>query len=107
MRRTISGSLLVVAAVVGLWLIAPGRADKPDDVDKINKKIDAFSAEDGGKPWSLAALKDKKAVVIVFLSFDCPVSNSYSKTLADLHAKYREKDVHFVGVVAGEELTAA
>ncbi len=106
MRRTVSGSLLVTA-LVGLWLIAPGRADKPEDVDKLNKKIDAFAAEDAGKPWSLASLKDKKAVVVIFLSFDCPVSNSYSKTLADLHAKHRDKDVHFVGVVAGDEHTAA
>ncbi len=42
MRRTVSRSLfggLAVAAVVGLWLSIPTtRADKPEDVDKLNKQ---------------------------------------------------------------------
>ncbi len=69
MRRTFSGLLAGgFVAVLGLSLIAPSRADKPEDVDRLNKKIDAFTAEGGdGKPWSLASLNDKKATVIVFL----------------------------------------
>jgi peroxiredoxin len=111
MRRTVSGPLLggiAVAALVGLWLIAPSRADKPEDVDKLNKKIEPFTAEDAaGKAWSLSSLKDKKAVVVVFLSFDCPVSNSYATTLTDLHKKQADKGVGFVGVVSGHDLTPA
>src|SRR4051812_9370027 len=81
-----------------LLLAAPARllADAPADVDRLNKKIDGVSH---------AALKDKKTAVVVFLSFDCPVSNSYAPTLAELHKKYG-KDVGFLGVIAGSDLTA-
>jgi peroxiredoxin len=81
-------------------------ADKPD-VSKLNKKIDSFSlsyADD--KAFSLHAIKDKKAVVVVFLSFDCPVSNSYSSYLAQLH-KTHAKDVAFVGINSSDDVSAA
>lgn len=79
-------------------LAAPARllADAPADVDRLNKKIDGVAH---------AALKEKKVAVVVFLSFDCPVSNSYAPTLAELHRKYGER-VGFLGVVAGSDLTA-
>lgn len=108
MQRTWTHSLfglLAATVVCGLWLTAT-RADKPEDVDKLNKKIDPFTlsfADD--KAWSLATLKDKKAVVIVFLSFDCPVSNSYAPTLAALYEKYHGKDVVFLGVNANDDVT--
>src|SRR5262245_32747063 len=112
MRRTASGflvtALLLAGVVGGLWLTAAGRADKPTDVDKLNKKIDPFTLADAaGKPWSLAAVKDPRAVVVVFLSFDCPVSTSYSPTLAELHKAYAGKGVTFLGVNASDELTPA
>jgi hypothetical protein len=49
-------------------------------------------------------LQDKKASVVVFLSFDCPVSNAYSPTLKELQRRYAEKNVGMVGVLAGSGL---
>src|ERR1700737_1954813 len=64
--------------------------------DKLGKKIDAlvFTGLDG-KPVPMNAMKDKKAIVITFLSFDCPVSNDYSTTLTHLHKQYADKGVVF------------
>src|SRR4051794_23205176 len=97
-------------AIVFFCLVAPTRADIPEkpDVDKLNKKIDDFSLKTGdGKTWPLSDLKGKKAVVVVFLSFDCPVSNSYAPTLAALHKSYSDRGVSFVAVNASDDLTAA
>jgi peroxiredoxin len=97
----------VVLAVLGA---VPARAQQPTpaDVDKLNKKIDSFSLKDStGKPFTLADLKDKKAIVVVFLSFNCPVSNGYSPTLTSLHSDYASKGVAFVGINASDDLTAA
>jgi peroxiredoxin len=79
-------------------------ADPAPPTDRLNKKIDnvTLTATDG-KPAQLHDLADRKAVVLVFLSFDCPVSNHYATTLAELHAVYSGKGVAFVGVVAGDE----
>ncbi|MBY0230692.1 MAG: redoxin domain-containing protein [Gemmataceae bacterium] len=99
MRRAFLAALLLASSI---------RADAPADVDRLNKKIDDFSlpAADG-KDWSLSSLKGKKAVVVVFLSFDCPVSSAYSPTLAELHKTYSAKGVGFVGIDASDDLTPA
>jgi peroxiredoxin len=61
----------------------------------------------GGGRFSLHDFKGKKAVVVVFLSFDCPVSTSYSQPLAELFQAYKEKGVAFLGVITGEDETPA
>src|SRR5439155_4268965 len=93
----------VVLVLLAVLAVAPARADKPApaDVDKLNKKIDSFTLKDSaGKPFALADLKSKKAIVVVFLSFNCPVSNSYTPTLINLHKDYTRKGVAFVAVNA-------
>jgi hypothetical protein len=60
----------------------------------------------GGKTVSLRDLAAKKAVVVVFLNFDCPNSTGYSLILADLARAYLDK-VAFVGVCPCDDETAA
>lgn len=55
-----------------------------------------------GKPVAVAAVKGGAAVV-VFLSFDCPVSNSYATQLSELARDYAGRGVKVYGVVPGEE----
>jgi peroxiredoxin len=107
MRRFSSWTLLAGVIVGGgLFLAHIVRADSPMDVDKLNKKIDPFTLTDSaGKPVSGPAWSGKKVAVVVFLSFDCPVSNSYSSTLAALYKSYSGMDVAFLGIAAGDELT--
>src|SRR5262249_23445497 len=52
-------------------------------------------------------LGDKKAVVAVFLSFECPVSTGYSQLLAGLARTYGERGVAFVGFVPNTDEDAA
>lgn len=71
---------------------------------KLNKKIGNITLKDAeGKSYSFYDLKDKKAVVVVFLSFDCPVSTSYIPALAELAKTYRDKGVAFVAVNSSDE----
>ena len=114
MRRMTPASLLGMFALLGTLTtfgLVLGRADKPADkapVEKLNKKIDSFTLADAaGKDWSLDSLKDEKVVVVVFLSFECPVSNSYATTLIALHKSFADKGVGFVAVNASDDLTAA
>jgi peroxiredoxin len=59
-----------------------------------------------GKKWTLHD-QTAKAVVVVFLAAECPMSNGYLPALADLHAKYADKGVTLVGVFPDAETTAA
>ena len=56
-----------------------------------------------GKSLHLHSLKDQQAIVVVFLSFECPVSLGYVSTLNDLARKYRARKVAFLAVCSGSE----
>jgi peroxiredoxin len=92
MRRFACSSfaLLTLAALPGL-LHADSKAPA-------GKTVKPFTLKDGaGKPWSLADVKDKGAVVVVFLGTQCPINNLYLPRLAELSRTYA-KNVAFVGV---------
>ncbi|MBN9119218.1 MAG: redoxin domain-containing protein [Planctomycetes bacterium] len=79
-------------------------ADPAVSTDRLNKEIENVTFTDAaGKASSLRDHAGKTATVVVFLSFDCPVSNSYAATLADLHKKYGDKGVGFLAVVPTDD----
>ncbi len=51
----------------------------------------------GGKR-SLHGFTEKKAIVLMFLGAECPVSNLYVPTLIELEKTYRDKKVQFLAV---------
>jgi peroxiredoxin len=61
-----------------------------------------------GRSYSLADLRDRKAVAFVFLSTECPVSNSYGPRLQEIDKDYTPRGVAFFGVNSNwhESLTA-
>lgn len=109
MRRLVA--LSVVAALVAvIALVGSSRAptisaaDPQASTDRLNKEIEnlKLSAPDGKSP----ALRDfarEKGTVVVFLSFDCPVSNSYAVALTELHKTYSAKGVGFVALVPTDD----
>src|SRR5205814_2143064 len=58
-----------------------------------------------GGEWSLHK-QTAKAVVVAFLSCDCPMSNGYLPALADVAKQYADKGVVVVGVHADPDETA-
>jgi peroxiredoxin len=100
-------SFVVLAALVtGLV----GRPALATDVDaaKLGQKISDVTLADGAaKQVTLHDLAGTKATVVVFLSFECPVSTSYSPVLAEMAKRYAAKGVNFVGVCASEAETPA
>lgn len=94
-----AGSVLALAAAVALGITRFGySADEPTN-SRIGKKIENFTLKDAdGKSSALYDLKDKKAIVVFFLSFDCPNSTNYSPTLVELAKQYADKGVAFLAV---------
>ncbi len=95
-------------ALVALFLSLAGfvAAQQPP-VEKLNKKIDNFTLADAkGQRLALHGFKDPRAVVVVFLSFECPVAASYTSVLAELHQVYSARGVHFLGVNSSDDMTA-
>src|SRR5262252_1290119 len=92
MRLSVVTTLVLIA---GLVLLNPSPADPSPSTANLGKTI------------SLYDLKDKKAIVIVFLSFECPVSASYSQPLANMATEYGKHGVAFLGVTTNDEESAA
>jgi peroxiredoxin len=60
------------------------------------------------KPFSLStAAKSHKAVVVMFISTQCPYSNAYNEQMKDLANTYASKGVLFVGINSNKTEDAA
>ncbi len=61
-------------------------------------KLETFAVEDlAGQRHQKADWRDRKAVVVLFLDRECPVSNAFAPELTRIHRAYAPKDVAFFG----------
>ena len=67
----------------------------------VGDKLVPFSLKDyTGKAVDLKAYEGKKAVVLMFIATECPVSNAYNDRMAALAKDYSSKDVAVIGINA-------
>ncbi len=92
------------ALVLGFCLINHAWADDGPRTDKLNNSFAKLTLTDpDGKTFKLADVQNPKAVVVVFLSFDCPVSTGYSTYLIELAQKHEKAGVTVLGVVPTDD----
>ncbi len=66
-----------------------------------------FSLNDyNGKKISLTDFKDSKAIVLIFMSTQCPVSNAYNERMASLYKDYNTKNITILGVNSNKAETS-
>jgi peroxiredoxin len=64
-----------------------------------SEKIENFTLADyNGKEHSLSDYKDSKAIVIIFVATECPVSNAYNSRMENLYKVYSPKGISFLGI---------
>lgn len=95
---------LVFAAILLIFVAAPIYAGNGSAVEKID---DFILADYNGKQHRLSDYKDAKAVVLIFVSTQCPVSNAYNERMAKLHEDFKERGVVFLGINANVAEDAA
>lgn len=62
-------------------------------------KVNNFKLKDyNGKMHSLSDYNDSKAIVLMFVSVQCPVSNAYNSRMANIYEKYKNKNITFLGI---------
>ena len=82
-----------VSAVLFVAFAVSARAGEPI-TDTLNKKFDAVELTGfDGQRVKIGSLPESNAVVITFLSTDCPVSNSYAPVLSELSKTYAKSGV--------------
>ncbi len=86
--------LIIVSCILGLAVGATSLspANEPE-------KIENFTLQDvDGARHALADYANCKAVVLMFISTQCPVSNGYNARMAALHSDYKDRGVVFLGI---------
>src|SRR5215831_10506288 len=58
-----------------------------------------------GNPHSTAEWKNKQAIVMLFVSTECPISNRYAPTINRMAQEYSQKNVAFFLVQSDPDLT--
>src|SRR5438046_5460597 len=92
---------LFCACVFGFASIAQA-ADKPEAVIGTKAPSPTLPGLDG-KPVKFDTLRGKAATVVAFVSFECPVSNSYATQLNELTRDSAAKGVAVVLVCLSDE----
>lgn len=61
--------------------------------------VDDFTLTDyNGKEHALSDYKDSKAIVILFVATECPISNAYNSRMESIFKEYSEKGIAFIGI---------
>lgn len=89
------GTLVIISVLImGACLNSPGEI----------KKVDNFTLKDyKGNEHSLTDYKDAKAILVIFIATECPVSNAYNSRMEELFKDYNNKDVAFLGINSNKE----
>jgi len=82
----------------------PTARESAPEKPTIGKKVPNFrlvnmnAKGDNDKEIELYSIKDKKAIVIMYIATRCPVSLDYDERMAQLAKEYSEKGVMFIGI---------
>ena len=70
------------------------------------KKVENFTLQDyNGTKHSLTDYKSAKAIVLMFIATQCPVSNAYNDRMVHLYSEYTAKGIAFVGINSNKQET--
>jgi peroxiredoxin len=107
MRPRLPSCVLAALATL-VWLNAGAFAQQAPSQAKLGEKVANLTfKDDKGKTYRLYELQDKKAIAIVFLSFECPVSKSYSEPLSEIAKEFEKFGVTLWGLTTNEDDTRA
>jgi peroxiredoxin len=97
----------LVAVVAVLVVRVPAFAQEISRA-KLGEKIPNLTFKDAqGNLHQLHDLKEKKAIVLAFLSFECPISTSYSQPLCAMAKDFGKFGVTIWGLTVNEDETRA
>ena len=72
--------------------------------DNENSKVENFVLKDyNNNLISKSDFNNSNAVVVMFISTKCPVSNAYNSRIVDLHKTYVEKNITFLGINSNKQ----
>jgi peroxiredoxin len=91
----------MLSIVTLAWIATLGPAPAPP---AIGSRVPDFALSDvNDRQHSLYGFKGKRAVVVVFVSAECPISNLYQPTLVALNKEFAAKQVQFLTMYSNDQ----
>ena len=103
--KTVPTSVARGLVLAGLWLVLIGQGGAVFGGDAAAFKNARLRGLDGERVELTAPAGGVS--VLVFYSTECPISNAYSPTLAELIARFRSKPVRWFGICVDPDLSDA
>ena len=98
------GILLCLLLVIANPTTARSADDKPTlSPLLVGEKLEFFDLD--GKSYSLKASEEQRALVLIFVTTDCPIANSYQPLLARLHKEFQNRGFEFALIHEGHNQT--
>lgn len=67
-------------------------------------KVENFTLADvSGNYHSLEEFKDSKAIVLMFIATQCPISNDYNERMVKISADFSAKGISFIGINSNKQ----
>ena len=96
-KKTFFISLPLIALIFSTLIFYTGFSSGMTEA--ATSKIENFTLKDiYGNNHSLKDYGDSKAIVIIFIATQCPISNSYNTRMVDLYNKYHSKNIAMLGI---------
>ena len=94
--------IVVSLSVIILAFTNKKQNENPEPVSAI--KISEFTLSDiYKKEHSLSDYKDSKAILILFIATQCPVSNAYNTRMVELYNQYHDKNIAILGINSNKQ----
>lgn len=98
--------LIVFALIISFVAVMGINAPASEEITALSPgtTIKDFSLPDyNGQIHTLSDFKDSRAIVLLFIATQCPVSNAYNQRMARLYEDYREKGIAFIGINSNKQ----
>ncbi len=95
---------LIIVLAISFISISQASPDDENSNSPGVQKVENFSLKDfNGKSHSLKDYKNSKAIVLMFVATQCPVSNAYNQRMVEIQKKYSAKNVAFIGINSNKQ----
>jgi len=96
-KVAIAFAITAFILTTGFYVLTPEEKASPEKVE--NFKLKDYE----GKEHSLSDYKDSKAIVVMFIATQCPISNDYNERMANIFNQYKDKSIAFLGINSNKQ----
>ncbi len=101
--KTYFKEITMVKKITGIFVLI-GLLAFPLLASDTPRKAENFTLEDyNGVKYSLSDYKDSKAIVVMFIATQCPVSNAYNTRMVELYNDYKKKNIAIIGINSNKQ----